>query len=70
MPYLPGINHQRAVRALEKAGFRITRQGKHITMSNGVTRLQIPRNNPVKPVTMGEIVQKAGLTVEQFRELM
>ena len=23
MPQLPGINHERAVRALEKAGFRI-----------------------------------------------
>ncbi|MFO0792967.1 MAG: AAA family ATPase [Candidatus Brocadiaceae bacterium] len=32
MPKLPGINHQRAVKAFEKAGFWITRQGKHITM--------------------------------------
>jgi len=28
MPKIPGINHLRAVRALEKAGFRIVRQGK------------------------------------------
>ena len=39
-------------------------------MSNGVIGVQIPRQNPIKPVTMGAIVVKAGLTVEQFRELL
>jgi predicted RNA binding protein YcfA (HicA-like mRNA interferase family) len=34
MPKLPGVNHLRAVKALEKAGFRIDRQGKHIFMSS------------------------------------
>ncbi len=33
MPKLPGINHLNAVRALEKAGFHIARQGKHIVMT-------------------------------------
>lgn len=70
MPVIPGINHLRAVRALEKAGFQVTKQGKHITMSNGVARVHILRNNPIKAVTMGAIVTKAGLTVEQFRELL
>lgn len=70
MPRIPGVNHLRAISALEKAGFRVIRQGKHITMSNGVIRIQIPRQNPIKPVTMGAIVVKAGLTVEQFRELL
>ena len=28
MPKIPGVNHLRAVKALEKAGFRILRQGK------------------------------------------
>ena len=35
MPRIPGVNHLRAVRALEKAGFRIARQGKHIVMTDG-----------------------------------
>ena len=70
MPVIPGINHLRAVRALEKAGFQVTKQGKHITMSNGVVRVHIPRSNPIKAVTMGAIATKAGLTVEQFRELL
>lgn len=70
MPKIPGINHLEAVRALEKAGFRIIRQGKHIVMSDGVRILTIPRHNPVNALTMGGIARDAGLTVEQFRELL
>src|SRR5256885_12728373 len=39
VPKIPGVNHLDAVRALEKAGFRIIRQGKHIVMSDGVRLL-------------------------------
>ncbi|MYC39126.1 MAG: hypothetical protein F4X66_19790 [Chloroflexi bacterium] len=70
MPRIPGVNHHRAIRALGKAGFRIIRQGKHITMSDGARNVYLPRQNPIDPFTMGAIVQSAGLTVEQFRELL
>ena len=70
MPKLPGINHQQAVRALEKVGFRIVRQGKHIVMTNGERLLTIPRHNPINALTMGGIVHDAGLTVEAFRKLL
>ena len=69
MPRLPGVNHLRAVRALKRAGFRIARQGKHVVLTDGVRIVTVPRNNPVAH-TMGRIVQDAGLTVEQFRELL
>ena len=70
MPKIPGVNHLHAVRALEKAGFRILRQGKHIVMSDGVRVLTIPRNNPVNAITMGAIVRAAGLSVDEFRRLL
>jgi predicted RNA binding protein YcfA (HicA-like mRNA interferase family) len=70
MPKLPGIHHQHAVRAFEKAGFRIVRQGKHIIMSNGTRFLAIPRHNPVNAYTMGGIVVDAGLTIDEFRKLL
>ena len=70
MPKIPGINHLAAVRALEKAGFRIIRQGKHIVMSDGVRILTIPRHNPVNAFTMGGIVRDAGLSVEEFKNLL
>ena len=70
MPSLPGVNHLDAVRALEKAGFGIVRQGKHIVMTDGVRILTIPRQNPVNAYTMGGIVRDAGMTVEEFRKLL
>ena len=69
MPKIPGINHQDAVRALRKAGFRIVRQGKHVVMTDGVRIVTIPRHNPVNAFTMGGIVRDAGLTEDEFREL-
>jgi len=70
VPKLPGINHLDAVRALEKAGFGVVRQSKHIVMTDGVRIITIPRHNPVNALTMGGIVRDAGLTVEKFRELL
>lgn len=70
MPRIPGVNHMDAVRALEKAGFAIIRQGKHIVMSDGTRQVTLPRNNPIKAFTLGGIVKDAGLTVEEFRKLL
>lgn len=70
MAKVPGIKHQDAVRALQKAGFRIAREGKHIVMTDGVRILTIPRHHPVNAYTMGGIVRDAGLTVAEFRKLL
>jgi predicted RNA binding protein YcfA (HicA-like mRNA interferase family) len=70
MPKIPGVNHLRAVRALEKAGFKIVRQGKHIVMSDGSRFITLPRHNPVDALTMGGIAKDAGLSVEEFRRLL
>jgi hypothetical protein len=71
LPKLPGILHQRAVRALEKARFRVLREGaKHIVMSNGDVFLTIPRHDPVDAYTMGGIIRNARLTVEDSRKLL
>jgi predicted RNA binding protein YcfA (HicA-like mRNA interferase family) len=70
MPKLPGVNHLDAVRAFEKAGYRVLRQGKHIVMTDGARKLLIPRHNPVNAITMGGIVRDAGLTIDEFRMLL
>lgn len=70
MPKIPGVNHLAAVKALEKAGFRIARQGKHIVMTDGTRIVTIPRHDPVNAFTMGGIVRDAGLTVEEFKALL
>jgi Predicted periplasmic or secreted lipoprotein len=70
LPKLPGVNHLDAVRALEKLGFWIARQGKHIVMTDGSRVVTIPRHNPVNAITMGNIVRDLGLTNEQFRRFL
>ena len=71
MPKIAGVNHRRAVRALQRAGFRVVREGrKHVVMSDGTQFLTIPRNNPVDAYTMGGIVTDAGFSVEAFRKLL
>jgi predicted RNA binding protein YcfA (HicA-like mRNA interferase family) len=67
---IPGVNHLDAIRALEKAGFYVVRQGKHTVMANGSRILTIPRHNPINAFTMGGIVKDAGLTPDEFRDLL
>ena len=70
MPKLPGINHQRAVKALKKVGFWVIREGKHVTMTNGERIVTIPRANPINAFTMAGIVKDAGLSIEEFKKLL
>jgi predicted RNA binding protein YcfA (HicA-like mRNA interferase family) len=67
---IAGISHRRAVRALEKAGFRVAREGKHVVMTDGKSIVTIPRHDPVNANTMAVIVRGAGLTPEKFRKLL
>jgi predicted RNA binding protein YcfA (HicA-like mRNA interferase family) len=70
VPKIPGIPHRKAVRALEKAGFHVAREGKHVVLTDGVRIVTIPRHNPVNALTMGGIVRDAGLSAERFRRLL
>ena len=70
MPRVAGVNHQDAIRALLKAGFRVARQGKHVVMTDGVRIITIPRHNPVNAFTMGGVVRDAGLTEDEFRAFL
>lgn len=56
MPRIPGVNHLEAIRALEKAGFRVARQDKHVVMTEGSRIITILRHNPVNAVTLGGTV--------------
>ncbi len=68
MPKLPGISQKDAVRVLSKIGFRLVRESGHVVMSDGHTRLTIPRHNPINPITMGAIAKDAGLGPSEFRD--
>ena len=65
-----GIDHRTAIAALEEAGFWVLREGTHILMTDGARVLTIPRHDPVNSLTMEGIVRDAGLSVEEFRNLL
>jgi predicted RNA binding protein YcfA (HicA-like mRNA interferase family) len=68
---IPKVPHRRAVRALEKAGFRVAREGRrHIVLSDGKRIVTIPRHDPLNALTLGGIVRDAGLTEDEFRKLL
>lgn len=68
IPKLSGVTHKIGIKALEKTGFRVVRQGKLVTMTNGERILIIPRVNPINAFTMAGIVKDAGLTIEEFKK--
>jgi hypothetical protein len=39
-------------------------------MTDGTHFITIPRHNPVNALTLGGIVKDAGLTVEEFKDLL
>ncbi len=71
MTKVPELSHQRVVRALQRAGFILRRQGKHISMHHPARNVVaiIPRHNPVKRSTLARILKEIDMSVEEFIEL-
>lgn len=70
MAEMRGIDHRTAVAAFEDSGFWILREGVHIVMTDGTRILTIPCQDPVNALTMEGLVRDAGLSVEEFRQLL
>ena len=66
------LSSARVIKALEKVGFWLdpTRGAKHIGMSNGRRKLAIPRSGRINPYTLKGIIRDAGLTDQEFKELL
>ena len=66
------LSSERIIRAFEKRGFWVLQRGgsKHVGMSNGTRRITIPRHSCVNPYTLKEIIRDAGLTDQEFKELL
>ena len=73
MTKLPVISGDECVKALQKAGFYVTRQrGSHVIMRRDepFARASVPKHRTLKPGTLRGIIKDAGLTVDEFVELM
>lgn len=64
------ISSDRAIKVFKKAGFWISKEGKHTGMMNGVRKITIPRHPKINPYTLKGIIRDAGLTDEKFKELL
>jgi predicted RNA binding protein YcfA (HicA-like mRNA interferase family) len=73
MTKLPVISGQECVRALEKAGFDVRRQrGSHIIMQrkSPFAQVSVPNHKTLKTGTLRKIIKDAGLTVDEFVDLL
>ena len=65
------ISSQRLIKVLIKVGFWIShKHGKHIGMTDGRRKVIIPQHSRLNPYTLKSIIRDAGLTDEEFRNLI
>jgi len=69
---LAGISGRKAVRAFERAGFVSSRpEGSHVTLRKpGYRILVIPLHREVAPFLLRTQIKRAGLTEQEFLELV
>ena len=73
MSKLPVISGVECIKALEKIGFVVNRQrGSHITLvrQEPSTQLTVPNHKTIAKGTFRAIIRDAGLTVEEFVNLL
>ncbi|MBI4637275.1 MAG: type II toxin-antitoxin system HicA family toxin [Candidatus Rokubacteria bacterium] len=73
MPRLPVISGRQAVAAFQRAGFEVKRQrGSHTIMTKPgfFETLSVPDHRELKPGTLRALIRKAGLTIDQFEQLL
>ncbi|MBI4918971.1 type II toxin-antitoxin system HicA family toxin [archaeon] len=74
MSKLPIISGKKVIKAVSKLGYLIDHQtGSHIILRNIDPlhrRLTVPNHNTLAKGTLRAIIRQAGLTVEEFIELL
>jgi len=73
MPKLPRVSGWKAVRAFQRAGWEVARQrGSHVvlTKTGSIYTLSVPLHPVLGPGLLRDLIRKAGLTVEEFTELL
>lgn len=67
----PLLSWREVVRALAKVGFTVARQkGSHIIVVRNERVVPVPRHEEIKRGLLMEIIVEAGLTREEFLELL
>jgi predicted RNA binding protein YcfA (HicA-like mRNA interferase family) len=72
---LPTVSGERVVRALKRAGFVVLRQkGSHCSLEkitpDRTYKVVVPQHPTLAKGTLSDILKTAGLTVDEFRDLL
>ena len=72
MSPLPMVSSEQAVKAFEKAGWTVARRGNHIILikPGSIASLSVPSHKEVAPGTLRKLIRLAGLTTEEFENLI
>ncbi len=74
MSHLPrGLSYRRVLAALKHAGFSVRRQkGSHIVMRRDepFAQVVVPAHRSLDTGTLGSIIAGAGMTLDEFLELL
>ena len=71
MSKLPLLSWQKVVKTLAKNGFQIVRQkGSHLILVKDEIIVPVPKHKEIKRGLLLEIIAEAGLTKEEFLELL
>ena len=75
MNKVSSLNYEKVIKALQRDGWVVVRQkGSHIRLhkytKDKKLKLIVPAHKPIKRSTLAHILKQAGLTVEEFLELL
>ncbi|HPQ72214.1 MAG TPA: type II toxin-antitoxin system HicA family toxin [bacterium] len=75
MTKVPSVDYKKVLAALRRAGFEEVRQkGSHIRIEKmtpeGTIKVTIPAHKPIKRSTLSHILKDAGLSVDEFIDLL
>ena len=73
MPPVPVLKPKEVIKVFEKFGWEVARQkGSHIIMikAGNIATLSIPNHSEVARGTLRSLITKAGLTIDEFSEIL
>ena len=71
MPKLPRVSGAEVVRALERLGFTVARQrGSHIVLRRGSVGCVVPNHRELKTGTLAGVLKQAGVSAEEFMNVL
>ncbi len=72
---LPVVSGEKAIKAFLNAGFvKVRQRGSHVRLEkiegNDIIKLTVPLHNPMKKGTLSRLIKDAGLTIDEFVNLL